>query len=122
ARSQDPSLHRRYPASAVLRSCPTSRSAGPKTAVGVDPPPVGISHVARNTFPTCRPHFPGGSGRCSRRSLPCPCCLPGLSRRSASASPLSRLAQGSLALRPAESLDRPRRPLSRGFVHPGRPE
>jgi hypothetical protein len=81
----------------------------------------GISHVARNTFPTCRPHYPGGSSRCRRRSLPCPCCLPGLSRRSASATPLSRLAQGLLTLRPAELLDRPRRPLSRGFVPPSHP-
>ena len=56
-----------------------------------------------------------------RRSLPCPCCLPGLSRRSASATPLSRLAQGLLALRPAGLLDRPRRPLSRGFVPPSHP-
>src|SRR5262249_42324885 len=34
---------------------------------------------------------------------------------SASALSLSRPAQALLALQPAESLDRPRRPLSRGF-------
>jgi hypothetical protein len=59
------------------------------------------------TTPTERP------GAC--RSLPGTCCLPGPLSRSASASSLSRLAQGSLALRPAGSLDCPRQPLSRGF-------
>src|SRR5206468_2114355 len=40
---------------------------------------------------------------------------------SASTTSLSRPAQASLALRPAGSLDRPRRPSSRGFDPPGRP-
>src|SRR5262249_22294327 len=121
ARSQDPSLHRHYPASQVHCPCPPPRPAARPAAVGAVPPPSGISPVARNTFPACRPHYPGGLDRCSRRSLPWPCCLPGLSRRSASATPLSRLAQGLHSLRPAELLDRPRRPLSRGFERPSRP-
>ena len=53
--------------------------------------------------------------RCACRLLPNPCCFPRYSGGSASASSLSRPAQTSLALRPAGSLNRPRRPLSRGF-------
>ena len=41
--------------------------------------------------------------------------LPQMAGGSASALSLSRPAQALLALRPAESLSRPRRPLSRGF-------
>ena len=48
------------------------------------------------------------------RLLPCPHGLPQTRAGSASASYLSRPAQTSLTLRPAGSLNRPRRPLSRG--------
>ena len=48
------------------------------------------------------------------RLLPCPRGLPQTRDGSASASHLSRPAQTSFALRPAGSLNRPRRPLSRG--------
>ncbi len=47
--------------------------------------------------------------------FPIPRGLPRQKGGSASTSSLSRPAQASLALRPAGSLDRPRRPLSRGF-------
>ena len=47
--------------------------------------------------------------------FPIPRGLPRQTGGSASTSSLSRPAQASLALRPAGSLDRPRRPLSRGF-------
>ncbi len=79
------------------------------------PSPQRVSPVARITFPACRAHYPGGPDRCSRRLLPHPCGLPRYAGGSASASSLSRPAQASLILRPAGSLDRPRRPLSRGF-------
>ncbi len=55
-----------------------------------------------------------GAGAC----VGCFCVPRGLPRQSggsASTTSLSRPAQASLALRPAGSLDRPRRPLSRGF-------
>ncbi len=53
--------------------------------------------------------------RCMCRLLPCPRGLPRYSGGSASTPSLSRPAQASLALRPAGSLDRPRRPSSQGF-------
>src|SRR3954463_1086132 len=51
----------------------------------------------------------------ARRLLPRLHGLPRFPGGSASVSSLSRPAQASLTLRPAELLDRPRRPLSRGF-------
>jgi hypothetical protein len=74
-----------------------------------------ISPVSRITFPTCCAHYPGGSNGCSCRLLPRPRGLPRYAGGSASATSLSRPAQASLASRPVELLDRPRRPLSRGF-------
>ena len=54
--------------------------------------------------------------------FPATCSLPRNSGGSASTTSLSRPAQASLALRPVGSLNRPRRPLSRGFDPPGRPD
>src|SRR5438128_2572781 len=73
------------------------------------------SPVACITFPPCRAHYPGGPDGCARRLLPHLCGLPRIAGGSASASSLSRPAQALLTLRPAGLLDRPRRPLSRGF-------
>jgi hypothetical protein len=56
-----------------------------------------------------------------RRLLPHPCGLPRFAGGSASASLLSRPAQASLALRPIGSLDRQKRPLSRGSGPSGHP-
>ena len=64
---------------------------------------------------TCRRHYPGGAAG-ARRS--CPPAIPAFpeTHRSASASVFSRLAQRSLALRPACSPGRPRRPFyTEGF-------
>jgi hypothetical protein len=83
--------------------------------------PRWVSPVSRITFPTCRAHYPGGSDGCTYRLLPPPCSLPRYAGGSASATSLSRPAQASLALRPFELLDRPRRPLSRGFDPASRP-
>jgi hypothetical protein len=49
-----------------------------------------------------------------RRALPSSCSLPQMAGGSASALTLSRPARASHTLRPAVSLSRPRRPLSRG--------
>jgi hypothetical protein len=54
--------------------------------------------------------------------FPATCSLPRNSDGSASTTSLSRPAQASLALRPVGSLDRPRRPSSRGFSLPGCPD
>jgi hypothetical protein len=59
--SRGPSLHRRYPASAVLRPRPTPVSCRrPGRRSRRDPRPTRVSHVTRNAFWTCRLHYPGG--------------------------------------------------------------
>ena len=85
------------------------------------PPIERGSPVTRITIPACRAHYPGGSNRCACRLLPHPCGLPRIAGGSASAALLSRPAQASLALRPVGLLNRPRRPLSRGFDPAGYP-
>src|SRR4029434_9120631 len=81
----------------------------------------GYPPMTRTTFQTCRAHYPGGSCGCTCRLLPRSRGLPQLAGGSASALSLSRPAQASLTLRPAGSLSRPRRPLSRGFSPTGYP-
>src|SRR3954447_22428659 len=71
--------------------------------------------MTRPTLPTCRAHYPDGPDRCACRLLPRLRGLPRNSGGSASATSLARPAQASLTLRPVGLLDRPRRPLSRGF-------
>ena len=70
-------------------------------------------------YPDRLPDVPCPLPRWTRRvrvsMLPRPHGLPLISGGSASTPPLSRPAQASLALRPARLLNRPRRPLSRGF-------
>ena len=128
-RSQAPFLRRHYPASRVLRACPPPHTArpGPRgLPVGEPPPPPGLpvlrpsSSSLRATATTpaepvgaCVAHFPTGGS------------LPRLRGGSASAVHVSRPAQRSLALRPAGSLSRPRRPVtskcfsrSRYLLHP----
>ena len=83
--------------------------------------PNGSPPITRITFPACRAHYPGGSNGCVCRLLPHPCCLPRFAGGSASASLLSGPAQASLTLRPVGLLNRPRRPLSRGFDPAGCP-
>jgi hypothetical protein len=81
----------------------------------------GSPPITQTTFPTCRAHYPGGSSGCSYRLLPRSCSLPQMAGGSASALSLSRPARASHALRPAGSLSRPRRPLSRGSSPSGYP-
>src|ERR1051325_723287 len=83
--------------------------------------PDGSPSITRITLPTCCVQYPGRPNRCICRLLPCPRGLPRAKDGSASASTLSRPARTSLTLRPVGSLDRPRRPLSRGFNQTGCP-
>ncbi len=118
AGSQGPSLHRHYPASSLLRPCPTPRRGRrPVDNVWscdlrpVGPPAFDYEHPSAS----CRAHYPGGPNRCMRRSLPGCCGLPRFSGGSASATSLSRPAQAYCALRPNGLLARLTRTLSRGF-------
>ena len=114
-RSQGPLLRRHYPASTLIRPCPTPAMAA--TCRDVEAATLahdGSPPITRTTLPACRAHYPGGSSGCTCRLLPRSCSLPQMAGGSASALSLSRPAQASLALRPAGSLSRPRRPLSRG--------
>ena len=114
-RSQGPLLHRHYPASTLIRPCPTpARAAACRDVEVAILAHHGSPPITRTTFPTCRAHYPGGSSGCSYRLLPRSCSLPQMAGGSASALSLSRPARASHALRPAGSLSRPRRPLSRG--------
>ena len=118
-RSQGPFLRRHYPASTVVRPCPTpARSTAISDVEAATFDLDGSPSITRITIPTCCVQYPGRPNRCMCRLLPCPRGLPRAKDGSASASTLSRPARTSLALQPAESLDRPRRPLSRGFDPP----
>src|SRR2546429_6779300 len=114
-KSQGPLLSRHYPASTLIRPCPPPamavafRNVEDATLATDGSPPI-----TRTTFPTYRAYYPGGSSGCSCRLLPRSYSLPQMAGGSASALSLSRPAQASLTLRPAGSLSRPRRPLSRG--------
>src|ERR1700723_608848 len=66
----------------------------------------GSPPITRTTFPTCRAHYPGGSGGCACRLLPRSYSLPQMAGGSASALSLSRPAQALLTLRPAGLLNR----------------
>src|SRR5215211_7010658 len=108
-RSQSPLLRRPYPASTLIRPCPTPvmadafRNVEAATLATDGSPPI-----TRTTFPTCRAHYPGGSSWCACRLLPRSRGLPQMAGGSASALSLSRPAQASLTLRPIGSLSRPK--------------
>src|SRR5829696_8334932 len=84
--------------------------------------PRGSPPITRITLPACRAHYPDGPEQV-RLSVASPLRsgLPRFSGGSASMTSLSRPAQASLALRPAGSLNRPRRPSLRGFDPDGCP-
>ena len=121
-RSQGPLLRQHYPASTLLRPCPTPamavacRDVEAATLTTNGSPPI-----TRTTFPTCRAHYPGGSSGCACRLLPHSCSLPQMAGGSASALSLSRPSQASLSLRPVGLLSRLKRPLSRGSSPSGCP-
>ena len=74
SRTEAPSLHRRYPASTVLRASPPPSPARPDPrglSVGACHATGRASRVASiPLFHACCRQYPGGNGRCSRRSLP----------------------------------------------------
>jgi hypothetical protein len=126
ARSQGPLLRRSYPASMLLRPCPTpARGLHPEDGVEVRTlAQSGSPPITRAALLTCRVHYPDGPNGCMCRLLLRSHDLPRIPGGSASILKLSRPAQTSLALRPAGSLSRPRRPLSRGSSpasHPAKP-
>ena len=100
-------LRRHYPASTLLRPCPTPamtvacRDVEAATLACDGSPPI-----TRTTFPTCRAHYPGGSSGCACRLLPRSRGLPQMAGGSASALSLSRPARASHMLRPTGSLSR----------------
>src|SRR5262249_27060689 len=119
---QGPLLRRHYPASTLIRPCPTPiRAAAYRDVEAATLAQNGSPPITRTTFPTCRAHYPGGSSGCSCRLLPRSHGLPQMAGGSASALSLSRPAQASLTLRPNGSLSRPKRPLSRGSSPAGYP-
>ena len=95
--------------------CRLPPDPSPKATLKPRPPTERVSPVTRVSFPACCAQYPGGSNGCAHRFLPHPCGLPRFVGESASAFQLSRPAQASLTLRPVGSLNRPRRPSSRGF-------
>jgi hypothetical protein len=112
-------LRRHYPASTLLRPCPTPvMAAACRDVEAATLARNGSPPIIRTTFPTCRAHYPGGSSGCACRLLPRSFSLPQMTGGSASALSLSRPAQASLALRAAGSLNRLKRPLSRGSSPP----
>ena len=100
------------PAAAVLRR---RRGRDPHALAGLPSYPRHLSGVP---CPLPRWTATGASVGC----FPVPLRPSPNSGGSASTTSLSRPAQASLALRPAGSLNRPRRPLSRGFDPPGCPD
>ena len=110
-------FHRSYdPVRLPCRPTPVS-AVEAATLARHGPPPI-----TRFTFRTCRAHYPDGPERV-RLSVATPSHsgLPRISGGSASITSLSGPAQASLALRPARLLNRPWRPLSRGFDPAGYP-
>ena len=70
-RSQGPFLRRHYPASTVIRPCPTPAMAAAYRDVEAATLALdGSPPITRTTFPTCRAHYPGGSSGCACRLLP----------------------------------------------------
>src|SRR6202158_2946858 len=117
-----PSLHRRYPASAVLRTSPPPQGARPVPRGR----PVGIADHARG-FPGLRPlslctsrrQYPGvAAGRNLRSTRPAISAFPDMAVGSAHTSSFSRLAQRCLAVRARTlSLSPIRDTLIEGFSH-----
>src|SRR5450631_2317013 len=102
-RSQGPFLSQHYPASTIIRPCPTPAMAAAfrdveAATLALD----GSPPITRTTFPTCRAHYPGGSRGCACRLLPHACSLPQMTGGSASALELSRPARASLCYGPPD--------------------
>ncbi len=117
-RSQGPFLRRHYPASTVLWPCPTpARPAVLATALETRPPTeTGLPRLPGPPFQRAVPITPVDRNGCICRLLPHSTRLSPRDRRVGIHDFTDlRPAQASLASRPAGSLSRPRRPLSRGL-------
>ena len=115
SRTEAPSLHRRYPASPVLQASPPPCAAQPDPrglSVGACHATGRASRVASvPLFHACCRHYPGGAGRCLRRSLPDPWQPSPLNRRVGFRIIGFEACTAFRTLRPAWSLSRPRRPF-----------
>ena len=115
SRTEAPSLHRRYPASPVLQASPPPCAARPDPrglSVGACHATGRASRVASvPLFHACCRHYPGGAGRCLRRSLPDPWQPSPLNRRVGFRIIGFEACTAFRTLRPAWSLSRPRRPF-----------
>ena len=126
-RSQGPFLRRNYPASQVVRPCPTpARSAAKHTASKPRPlDGAGLPRLPASPFQRAVPNTPMDRNGCICRLLPRPPGPSPLFRRVGIHIFTFEACSGLLlTLRPAGSLNRPRRPLSRGSnpaSHPARP-
>src|SRR5262249_14016561 len=102
-----PSLRWHYPASTVVRRCPTPADAVPRSDVeAATLAPAGSPPITRITFPAAPTPADraGAHVDCFHASRG----LPQMAGGSASALSLSRPAQASLTLRPAGLLSRPK--------------
>jgi hypothetical protein len=108
-RSRGPSLRRSYPASTVQCPCPTPAGAAYGDVEVATPPTTGLPQLP--ALPSQR----AVSVTPADQTGACVDCYSAFAVIRASAPSLSRPARTSLALRPAGLLNRPRRPLSRGF-------
>src|SRR6516162_5936918 len=104
---------------------PFWRRLGPRPPANPEPPSLTSDHLL--CMLCSIPRWTGSGARwlasCAfpRGFLPCPCCLPRYRGGSASTSLLSRPAQASHALRPAELLTHHTWALSRGSTLAGFP-
>jgi hypothetical protein len=70
-KSQGPLLSWHYPASTLVRPCPTpAMAAAFRNVEDATLTDDGSPPITRTTFPTCRAHYPGGSSGCACRLLP----------------------------------------------------
>jgi hypothetical protein len=108
--TEAPSLHRRYPASSVLRTSPPPHTARPVSReLPVDPyrhHRWGFPCCVWSSLPACHRHYPGRSDEACPLVYLIVCGLPCVTVRSAPAITFSRPAQRSLTLWPARSPSR----------------
>ena len=121
-RSQGPFLRRRYPASTVPMTLSDSRlDRHPSATLRRDPPPDGPPPITRITFPTCRAHYPGGPEQVLCWFLPRPRGLPRYLRRVGIHDFTFEACSSFTRVTACRLLNRPTRPLSRGFNPAGYP-
>src|SRR5882757_5151505 len=115
SRSQGPSLHQSYPASSVLRPCPTPAPAA--ALRDVEAATLATAGLPRCLHPLSNVPFPlpRRNGQV-RASIASPSVLPSPYRWRVGFRIFTfEACSGFTLLRPAGLLSRPRRPLSRGF-------